>query len=78
MSPLSEAKGNMGETEKTGERIVSIDTGKTRSYVVVEENGNVVKEGYVDTSSEGSGDVLPSEDSTMMMIETADSVEKRL
>jgi transposase len=60
----------MGKTG-TKERIVSIDTGKTKSYVVVEENGETVKEGYVETSKEGFGKMLANGENTTMIMETS-------
>ncbi len=48
----------MGETEKTAGRVVSINTGKRQSYVVVEEHGKIIKEGYTETSKEGFGRFL--------------------
>ncbi len=35
--------------------IVSIDLGKKNSYVVVEKDGSVIKEGYTVTTKEGFG-----------------------
>ena len=61
----------MEEMEKTEERIVSIDTGKTRSYVVVEENGDIVKEGYAETSKEGFGKFIDGNRRNTMIIETS-------
>ena len=44
--------------EKRNENIVSIDTGKTRSYVVVEERGKTTREGYTKTSKEGFAEFI--------------------
>ena len=32
---------------------IAIDLGKRRSYVVMEDNGRLVKEGYVETTKDG-------------------------
>jgi hypothetical protein len=32
---------------------IAIDLGKRRSYVVMEDNGKMVKEGYVETTKDG-------------------------
>ena len=55
-------EGKMAGMEKVegrrNENIVSIDTGKTRSYVVVEEHGKTTREGYTETSKEGFAEVI--------------------
>ncbi len=48
--------------------IVGIDMGKYKSYVVVEKDGTVVREGYVETTREGiTGSLLDIEDPTVIV-----------
>lgn len=48
--------------------IVGIDMGKYKSYVVVEKDGAVVREGYVETTREGiTGSLLDIEDPTVIV-----------
>ncbi len=65
----------MGETERAEGRragnIVAIDTGKTRSYVVVEEHGKITKEGYTETSKEGFAGFISGVKDPTMIIETS-------
>ena len=37
---------------------VAIDIGKKRSYIVVEQDGEIVREGYVDTTADGLREYL--------------------
>ena len=37
--------------------IISIDLGKKNSYVVVEKDGSVIKEGYTVTTKEGFSEI---------------------
>ena len=57
--------------EKRNENIVSIDTGKTRSYVVVEERGKTTREGYTPTSREGFAEFISGVENHTMIIETS-------
>lgn len=51
--------------------IVSIDTGKTRSYVVVEEKGKITKEGYAETTADGFAGFIGGLSNPTMIIETS-------
>ena len=62
---------DMEETKRAEDRIVSIDTGKTRSYVVVEEHGKITKEGYTETSKEGFAEFISGVKDPTMIIETS-------
>ena len=69
----SKAKGKM-ETEmkeRRNENIVSIDTGKAQSYVVVEEHGKITKEGYTGTFKEGFAKFIEGMKNPTMIIETS-------
>ncbi len=47
---------------------IAIDVGKRRSYVVVQDDGIVKNEGYVDTTQEGFDSIMPiSDDNTFIM-----------
>ena len=37
---------------------VAIDIGKKRSYIVVEQDGEIVREGYMDTTADGLREYL--------------------
>ncbi|MCL5675369.1 MAG: hypothetical protein M1611_02030 [Candidatus Marsarchaeota archaeon] len=37
---------------------IAIDLGKWKSYVVMEDNGRVVKEGYMETTNQGWHDII--------------------
>lgn len=67
--PLPLEVWRMGE--ETERSIVSIDTGKTRSYVVVEEKGRITREGYTETSMEGFAEFIDKLDKPTMIIETS-------
>ena len=57
-------------------RNVGIDLGKRRSYIIVEENGKTVKEGYADTTREGLCEFLPEDLETTVVIEASGALDR--
>jgi transposase len=53
---------------------ISIDVGKRRSYVVVENNGVVENEGYVDTTQEGFDSIMPQTDDNTFIMEAGNNL----
>ncbi len=50
---------------------IAIDLGKRRSYVVMEDNGRPVKEGYVETTKDGFSTFFGNVDSPKLIVESS-------
>ena len=50
---------------------IAIDLGKRRSYIVMEDNGKVVKEGYVETTKESFVDFFGEVDNPKVIVEAS-------
>lgn len=55
---------------------IAIDLGKRRSYVVMEDDGRMVKEGYVQTTKEGFIDFFGKVDNPNIIIEASSTVNR--
>ncbi len=55
---------------------VAIDLGKKMSYVVVEKNGRIVKEGYAPTNEEGFKEYFESLVSPTVIMESSCTLER--
>ncbi len=53
---------------------VAIDVGKRKSYVVVQNDGIVEREGYVETTEEGFDSIIPTRDGSTFIIEAGSSL----
>lgn len=54
----------------------AMDAGKDRTYCVIENNGQIVREGYTPTTSEGFGEMLKDVDEQTVIVKASSTIEK--
>ena len=55
---------------------VAIDLGKRKSYIVVEQDGEIVKEGYAETSAEGLREYLSDVNNPSFIVEASSTLDR--
>ena len=55
---------------------VAIDIGKKRSYIVVEQDGEIVREGYVDTTADGLREYLSDVCNPVFIVEASSTLDR--
>jgi len=55
---------------------IAIDLGKRRSYVVMEDNGNLVKEGYTETTKDGFSTFFGPVDNPKIIVEASSTLNR--
>lgn len=55
---------------------VAMDVGKNRTYCVIKNNGQIVREGYTPTTSEGFGEMLKDVDEPTIIVEASSTIER--
>ncbi len=55
---------------------IAIDPGKWKSYVVIEDNGKIVKEGYTETTKDGFNAFFGKVDNPKIIVEASSTVNR--
>ena len=55
---------------------VAIDIGKKRSYIVVEQDGEIVREGYLNTTADGLREYLSDVSNPVFIVEASSTFDR--